>query len=260
MPKEVPKKWPEIFFCFSLLALMLFKHFVDYIYRCIYDYVMEDNKKYVYGFLGIVILFFVWRYVTNPLVITVSGTGKVTVPATIAKLSATVVDTGDSVSALDASLKAKVSAVRLAMVNGGVNEKSLTQTQVQVTPLAAVVSGAKGYSATVTLSGQTADVSNVNILIVKLYEAGASLVSQPVVEVENQITLENEALKFAMKEADANAKFFGKLKWKMFKKVASVQQASSGNTAVATKVTEKDGIFGSSFEVAKAVSVVYYLW
>jgi uncharacterized protein YggE len=220
---------------------------------------MEDNKKYIYGFLGIIVLFFVWRYISNPLVITVTGTGKVTVPATIARISATVVDTGDTVSAVDTSLKTKLATIRLAMVNGGIIDKSLTQTQVQITPLAAVVSGAKGYSATVTLSGQSADVTNLNSLIVKTYDAGASLVSQPILEVENQQTLENESLKLAMNEANVNAKYLAKLKWKMIKKVASVQQASSGNTSTTTKVSENK-INGLTMEVAKAVSVVYYLW
>ena len=226
----------------------------------IYDGYMDNTKKYVYGFLGIVILFFVWRYVTNPLAITVTGSGKVSVPANLARVSATVVETGDTVDLVEANLRSKVGTVRLAIVNGGVNEKSLSQSQLQITPLAAVVSGAKGFSATVSISGQTSDVVNVNTLIVKIYQSGASIVSQPVVEVDNSQELENSALKLAIAEAEINAKHLAKLKWKMSKKVASIQQASSGNTSTTTKVSEKEGVAGSSFEVAKAVSVVYYLW
>jgi len=238
-----------------------FKHFVDYIRRGIYDEYMENTKKYVYGFLGVVILFFVWRHITNPLVVTVSGSGKVAVPATEALVAATVVETADSVDLVEKNLKTKIGAVRLAMVNGGVDEKSLSQSQVTITPLAAVVSGAKGYSATVQVSGQSKDVANLNILIVKVYQAGASIVSQPVVQVSNQQELENSALKMALVEADKNAKYLAKLKWKMFKKVVSVQQASSGNTSTSTKISsDNNGVVGSSFEVAKAVSVVYYLW
>ncbi len=221
---------------------------------------MDNTKKYVYGFVGIVILFFVWRYVTNPLVITVTGSGKVTVPASTALISATVVETGDGADTVEKSLKTKIGAVRLAMVNGGVDEKSLVQSQVTITPLAAVVSGAKGYSATAQISGQSKDVANLNILIVKVYQAGASIVSQPVVLVDNQQNLENSALKMALTDADSNAKYLAKLKWKMFKKLMSVQQASSGNTSTSTKVADNNGVAGSSFEVAKAVSVVYYLW
>ena len=38
------------------------------------------------------------------------------------------------------------------------------------------------FSATVSISGQTSDVVNVNTLIVKIYQSGASIVSQPVVK------------------------------------------------------------------------------
>ncbi len=221
---------------------------------------MDNTKKSILGFITVVVLFFIWRYISNPLVVTVTGSGKVTVPATLAKISATIVETGDTVDKTELALRAKIATVRLGMVTNGVTEKSLAQSQVQITPLAAVVSGAKGYSATVAISGETSEVANLNSLIVKVYSAGASIVSQPVVEVSNQQELENSALLKALEEADVNAKFMAKLKNKMFKKVASVQQASSGNSSTTTKVAEKDGVVGSSFEVAKAVSVVYYLW
>lgn len=221
---------------------------------------MDERRKYGYGFVALLVLFFVWRYITNPLVITVTGSGKVVVPATTARVTATVVDTADTAESVEISLKTKISSVRLAMVNGGVKEESLSQSQIQITPLAAVVSGAKGFSATVSIVGQSSDVANINTLLVKVYQAGASLVSQPVIEVNNEQQLENDALKMALKEADANAKYLAKLNWKLIKRVASVQQASSGNTSTTTKVAEKDGVLSSSFEVAKAVSVVYYLW
>jgi uncharacterized protein YggE len=95
-------------------------------------------------------------------------------------------------------------------------------------------------------------------LVVKLYKAGASIVSQPVIEVKNQQELENTALKQALAEAKTNANYLAKLRMKLFKKAVSIQQASSGNTAVATKTeASADGQGTSSFEVAKAVSVVY---
>ena len=192
--------------------------------------------------------------------VTVTGTGKVTVPASTAKISATVVETGEAVDKVESALRGKIGAVRLAMVSGGVTEKSLAQSQVQITPLAAVVSGAKGYSATVLITGESTDIANLNTLVVRMYSSGASIVSQPVVEVSNQTELENQALKMALNEADANAKYLAKLKWKLFKKVSSIQQASSGNSSTTTKTSESNGVVGSSFEVAKAVSVVYYLW
>ena len=46
------------------------------------------------------------------------------VPANLARVSATVVETGDTVDLVEANLRSKVGTVRLAMVNGGVNEKA----------------------------------------------------------------------------------------------------------------------------------------
>jgi len=228
--------------------------------RRIYDEYMDNNKKYLVGLFALIIGFFVYRYITNPLVVTVSGTGKVTVPASGARLSVSIVETGDDVNKVEEAIKAKIAAVRLSMVTNGVNEKSLSQTQMQIMPLSAVVSGAKGYSAQVNIVGQVSDVSNLSGLVVKLYQSGASIVSQPVIEVENQQELENAALKMAMADADKNLKMVSRLKMKLFRKTVSVQQASSGNTSTATKVTENEGNVGTSIEVAKAVSVVYQLW
>lgn len=221
---------------------------------------MENNKKYLVGFFALVVGFFVWRYISNPLVVNITGTGKVTVPASSARLSVSVVETGDDVDKVESAIKAKIAAVRLSMVTNGVNEKSLSQTQMQITPLSAVVSGTKGYSAQVNIVGQVSDVSNLSVLVVKLYQSGASIVSQPIIEVENQQDLENQALKMAMSDADKNLKMVSRLKMKLFKKTVSIQQASSGNTSTITKITETDGNSGTSMEIAKAVSVVYQLW
>ena len=40
----------------------------------------------------------------------------------------------------------------------------------------------KGFFSNCFYSGQTSDVVNVNTLIVKIYQSGASIVSQPVVK------------------------------------------------------------------------------
>lgn len=212
------------------------------------------------GLLILVIAFFLWRYVSNPLVVTVTGTGKVVVPATTARLTANIVVTGDAIDQVVSDVNSKVASVRLAMVTGNINEKDVSQSQIQITPLSAVVSGAKGYSATVALFGQTSDVTNVSALVVKLYKAGASIVSQPVIEVTNGTELENVALLQALKEAETNAKYLAALRNKIFRRVASIQQASSGNLATATKIESGTSGSTSSFEVAKAVSVEYWMW
>jgi len=221
----------------------------------------NNNKKYLIGLVILIVGFFAWRYISNPLIVTVTGTGKVTVQATSARLDASVVVTGDTVDQVLGDLKTKVASVRLAMVTGNVNEKNMSQSQIQVTPLSAVMSGAKGYSATVVLYGKTDDAVNVSDLVAKIYKAGASIVSQPVIEVDNEQELENSALKIALDEAGSNARYLAGLKKKMFRKMISVQQASSGNLATSTKIEmSSEGKTASSFEMAKAVSVVYWMW
>ncbi len=221
---------------------------------------MENNKRYLVGFLALIIGFFLWRYISNPLTVTVSGTGRVSVPASSASVVVTALETANTAELVESAIRAKVAALRLAMVTGGISESSLSQSQVQVTPLSAVVSGATGFSAQVSLSGKTNDVSNLSGLVVRLYGAGATVVSQPVVEVENQKDLENQALQMAITDAESNLKSLTKIKRKLFRKMMSVQQASSGNASTTTKVTDTNGTSGSSIEVVKAVSVVYWLW
>ena len=221
---------------------------------------MEDNRKYLYGFIGVLILFFVYRYVSNPLVVNVTGTGKVSLPASSASVVATVIESGSSADLVESAIKAKVAAVRLAMVTNGVKETSLTQTEMQITPLSAVVSGAEGFSAQVSVAGELSDVTNLSGVIVKLYSAGASIVSQPVIEVGDQKDLEGQALKVALQDADKNLKLVSKMRWKMFKKMVNIQQASSGNAATNTKVETVDGNTTTSIELVKAVSVTYHLW
>ena len=65
---------------------------------------MDNTKKYVYGFLGIVILF-LFGGMLPILAITVTGSGKVSVPANLARVSATVVETGDTVDLVEPTTK-----------------------------------------------------------------------------------------------------------------------------------------------------------
>lgn len=237
-----------------------FKHFLDYIYRGNYDGFMENNRRYVFGFLAILVLFFVYRYVTNPLVVTVTGTGKVVVPASVANLSVTILETADTVEKVESAARVKIASLRLAMVTGGMNEKSLSQTEMQITPLSAVVSGTKGYSAQVQISGQTSDLATLSSLVVRLYSAGAAIVSQPVIQVENQQDLENQALKQALADASSNVKQISSGKRKLLRKMVALNQATTGTTSINTRTVDNNGTNTPSVEVVKVVSAVYQLW
>ena len=221
---------------------------------------MENNRRYVFAFLALLVLFFVYRYVTNPLVVTVTGTGKVVVPASLANISVTILETADTVEKVESATRVKIASLRLAMVTGGINEKSLSQTEMQITPLSAVVSGTKGYSAQVQISGQTADLATLSSLVVKLYSAGAAIVTQPVIQVENQQELENQALKEALSDASTNVKQVSGSKRKFFRKMVALNQATTGTTSIITKTVDNNGVSTPSVEIVKVVSAVYQLW
>lgn len=221
---------------------------------------MENNRKYAIGFVLAILLFFVYRYLSNPLITTVTGTGKVTAEATKASISVTALESADTVSKAEIALKAKVLALRLSMVTNGISEKSLSQSEMQITPLSAVVSGASGYSAQVVITGEIADLSNLSGLVVKLYQSGAGLVTQPVLQVDNQTSMESESLKLAIKDAEKNLKTLSSLKKKLFKKAVNIQQVSSGNASVVSKVETVNDKTVVNVEFAKAVSVTYQLW
>ena len=124
-----------------------------------------------------------------------------------------------------------------------------------ITPAAAIAAGATGYQAMSTLTVKTANVPMVSEIVVNMYASGATVVSQPVVSVEDQDKLEAQALKGALKEAKKSLRSTVGLA--PIKKVVGIQQASSGNVATTTKIVEDNK---GTFEVVKAVSVTYRVW
>lgn len=199
------------------------------------------------------VVFGMWIF--SPTEVVVTGVGKVSVPATSATFNVTVSSTNDSASAALSDLRTKVSGIKKTLSDINIGAENITETQITLTPGAAIVASGKGFQATSTLTVKTANVPMVSEIVVNMYASGATVVSQPVVSVEDQDKLEAEALKGALKEAKKSLRSTVGLR--PIKKVVAIQQASSGNVATTTKIVEDNK---GEFEVVKAVQVTYRVW
>lgn len=213
--------------------------------------------------LGIAIGGFVWYWVTNPLIVTVTGTGKVSVPATAATIGVSVGTISPEVGGALSDLRVKVDKIKTLLTDGDFGVTDIIESQIQLTPASMVVAGAEGFQAMLTMNVKTSYVSQVGDLVVNLYQSGATVVDQPVVSVENQEDLEKEALNQALKESEKNLNEIAVKKLKPIRKILSMEQASSGTTAAGIKQVESGdemAVVNGTFEVVRAVSSTYALW
>lgn len=221
------------------------------------------NRYFLIG-LSAVLVALLWWYVSNPIIISVTGSGIVTVPASYGVSQVTVVAIGTDAGGAIAVLQGKIASVRTVMTNNNVTEENISQSQPQITPAALVVAGASGYQASTTLSFKTRYVADISNLITNLYANGATVVSQPVYLVENQEEAERTAMKEAMSKAEIESKYFAKSKWKLIRKIVAVTQASSGTsaqTAIKDSLSQDEMIIANGgVEIAKAVQVTYKMW
>ncbi len=217
---------------------------------------MDNEGKNVW-FLGLAVIVIVafGMWVFSPTEVTVTGVGKVSVPATEATFNVTLAASNDVAGDALAGLRSKVEVVKGKLSEAGINADNVSETQVTLTPSAAIVANAKGYQALTTLTVKTKNVPVAADLVVEMYKNGATVVSQPVVAVDQLEKLEKAALKEALDKAKTSLS--DTVGMRPVRKIISIQQASSGNVATTTKeVADNKG----EFEVSKAVSVTYRVW
>ena len=215
-----------------------------------------DNKKVGIVSLAIIAFIAIGMWVFSPTDVIVTGIGKVSVPASSATFNVTVNAINDNANDALKDLRAKVDVIKKTLTEINVSASDISETQVTLTPAAAVVASAKGFQAMTTLSVKSTNVRMISDIVVNMYASGATLVSQPVVSVEDQEKLEAQALKEALKKAKANLGQTVSILHPI-RKVVAIEQASSGNTATTTKAVEGSD---SEFEVVRAVSVTYRVW
>jgi uncharacterized protein YggE len=225
------------------------------------------GKKLLLGIVGLVLAVLIWFWLANPMVVTVTGTGQVSVPATNATLSFTLSASDASIQGAVTSAQSKADTLRNYLISKGISESDIAQTQVTAVPSGLVTAGAAGFQATISMAAKTVHVTDIGSLISDLYSNGALVVGQPVLSVEDQDSLDQEALSAAMKDAASQAAKIGTGNWRFIRKIVSVSQISSPSTSTST--TKADTLTGANsdiaaqngvFKIVKAVSVSYKMW
>lgn len=223
------------------------------------------NLLMVFGSIAVVMIFWIW--LSNPMILTVTGTGEVSVPATNATISFTLSSNDNSIGTAVSSVQSKADTMRQFLITKGVAEGDIAQSQVTAVPAGLITSGATGFQARISMAAKTTHVSDVSSLVSDLYTNGALVVAQPVLSVENQTKLDQDAVSIALKDANSQAFKLGLKNWKIIKKVVSISQVSSPTTSTSTtkadNVTENSNSIAAVngvFKILKAVSVTYKLW
>lgn len=217
----------------------------------------ERWKKGIIIFLAVIFGVFIITWINSPLVVTVTGTGELSVPATSATVSFTVSANDSSPQGAMDQVKTKTSNLRQVLRTTGIDEKEIMESQITVVPAAAYVAGATGYQASITMGAKSLNVAGVDSLVSQLYSNGAIVVAQPVLSADKQSELEAQAMNEAMADAKKQANDLAKKNLKLIKKIVLITQASSASTATVTSKTES---LGNEFKIAKAVQVSYKMW
>lgn len=218
--------------------------------------------------ISAIVLVFLYVYVSSPMVVTVVGVGEVSAPASNATVSFTL-SANDATSPQNAisNVNAKALAMRSFLQGKGIAEGDIAESQVTAIPANLVTAGAVGYQATISMAAKTTHVSDVSLLVSDLYSQGALVVSQPILSVDNQVTLDQSAYDAAVKDAKSQAAVIGRKNLKFVRKVTSISQVSS--PATSTSTTKADAVTGANssiadengvFKIVKAVSVTYKMW
>lgn len=217
----------------------------------------ESKSKYLWLLGAAIFLTSFITWINSPLVVTVTGSGELSVPATAATVSLTLTVSDSSPQGAIEQVNTQIKNVRLVLQTSGIEEKEIMESQITTVPVAAYVAGASGYQASVSLGAKTFNVAGVDALVANLYKSGATVVSQPVLSADKQEELEAQAMDEAMKDAQKQARDLAKQNFKLIKKIVLITQASSGSTATVTSKTES---MGNEFKIAKAVQVSYKMW
>lgn len=219
-------------------------------------------KHYIVLIMTALGLMVAYQWITNPVLITASGVGEVSVPATKAIVSLTLTESDATPDGAMTKIQQKAQTIRDYMMQRGFAETITTQPQ--LVPAGLISPGMTGYTVSVTMGGSTAQLENLHKIVAGFYGMGATIVSQPVLAVEDEAKLAEKALGEALKKADEQAKQMARKQWKLIRLVAAVQQADSGVTSTST--SEKNPLAGEEvesgdmFKISKAVSVTYRLW
>lgn len=226
----------------------------------------EAKKYFILLALGVIAMV-IWIWLSSPMVISVSGTGEVSVPAETATVSFTLSSNDSNPQSAVSAVSTKADSVRAFLISRGVAEGDIAQSQVTAVPASLVTAGTSGFQATINMALKTTHVSQISSFVSELYANGALVVSQPVLSVNNQRDLEDEALESAIKNANTQASSLALKNWKFIRKIVSINQSTSGNTSTSTTradtITESNSAIAAQngvFKIVKGVTITYKLW
>jgi len=217
--------------------------------------------------LGVVLLAVFWQWITSPMIVTVTGTGEVSVPATNATIILAVLSSDPTAQEAITGVNSKAGDIKNFLKSNGVADEDISTSQVTAVPASLATAGGTGYQASVTMSAKTVHVTDVPNLISSLYTQNVAAVSQPVLSVDNENSLDIQALNSAMQDANQKASGIALKNWKFIKKVVLVSSQSSGTTSTTTstadtltqnnnQVAAQNGVF----KITESVSVSYKMW
>jgi uncharacterized protein YggE len=229
-------------------------------------YVQESKfswKIVLWIILGLILAAIFWQWITNPMVVTVTGTGTVTVPATSALVSFNVLTSDSTAQNAISDATSKAAAINKLLVGQGIPDTDIVQTQVTAGPDASDT----GFQALIQMGVKTVHITDVPNLVASLYNSGATSVSQPVLSVDNQSAVQAQAFNAAMSDAAGQASKIASANWKFFRKIINVSGTSSGTTSTATStadtVTQAENqqtAANGVFKIVQSVSVSYKMW
>lgn len=224
-------------------------------------------KKYLTYTLAILASIFAYSWITSPMVVTVLGSGEVSSKAETATITFSITSSGDNPQTAITSLKSTSEKIKQTLSTSGIPESDVFESQVQVLPASAVVSGATGFQASTSMGIKTDKLNSLDGMINNLYALGAVVVSQPVLTVGDIESLEKEAYNLAIKDAKKKANALAFSNWKLIKKIVLIEQSQTQPTSTVTSkadtvsqveknISPDDGLI----KIKKVVSVSYKLW
>lgn len=191
----------------------------------------------------------------------VDGYGEVEVSATRAVLTYSMVGQGADPASAIAAVNAKVSTAEAVLT--GVAPSDISKSQIQVVP----TTGGGGFQAVISVGVKTASVSGAQNLISTLYSAGATVVSQPVLSVDEPKEFEKQAFNLALADAKKKAGQIGNKNFKFIRKITGISQSASSLTSTATKnpdilteVENPETLSSGVFKISQTVTVGYKMW
>ncbi len=224
-------------------------------------------KKYLGYALAIIALIFSYSWITSPMVITVTGSGEVSVKPETATLTFTLSSNAANPQSATLIVKENIKKIKEALKTSGIPESDIYESQVTVYPASAVTAGATGFQSTVSMGIKTNQIANLDNIVSNLYGLGAVVVTQPVLSASDPDKLEKEAYNLAIKDAKKKAFSVALSNFKLIKKIVLIEQSNTNpSSTVTTKadtssqveknISPDDGLI----KIIKVVSVSYKLW